>query len=91
VALRTPADQVGSVTGVVGAAGGLGGFLPPLVMGSLYGAYESYAIGLALLAVVAAVALGFTLTTVRASAEGGERKAHTGSRSGHGTTAGTTA
>ncbi|MFE1800714.1 MFS transporter, partial [Streptomyces sp. NPDC059517] len=40
VALLTPADQVGSVTGLVGAAGGLGGFLPPLVMGSLYGAYE---------------------------------------------------
>ena len=26
-------DRVGSVTGVVGAAGGLGGFFPPLVMG----------------------------------------------------------
>lgn len=30
---RVPTDQVGSVTGVVGAAGGLGGFLPPIVMG----------------------------------------------------------
>lgn len=63
VALLTPANQVGSVTGVVGAAGGLGGFLPPLVMGSLYGG--TYAIGLALLALVAAAALAFTGTGVR--------------------------
>ncbi|WP_076971696.1 MFS transporter [Streptomyces sparsogenes] len=65
VALLAPANKVGSVTGVVGAAGGLGGFLPPLVMGSLYGAYGSYALGLALLAVVAAAALTFTGTGVR--------------------------
>jgi MFS transporter, NNP family, nitrate/nitrite transporter len=35
VGTRVPAAQVGSVTGVVGAAGGLGGFLPPIVMGLL--------------------------------------------------------
>ncbi len=80
VALRTPADQVGSVTGVVGAAGGLGGFLPPLVMGSLYGAFESYAIGLVLLAIVSAGALAFTLTAVRASSAGGEGKSRAGRR-----------
>jgi NNP family nitrate/nitrite transporter-like MFS transporter len=90
VALLTPANQVGSVTGVVGAAGGLGGFLPPLVMGSLYGAYESYAIGLALLAIVAAAALAYTLTGVRAAAEGGERKQRAGRPRGR-RTAGTTA
>ncbi|MFH8769665.1 nitrate/nitrite transporter [Streptomyces sp. NPDC085866] len=65
VVLLAPADKVGSVTGVVGAAGGLGGFLPPLVMGSLYGAYGSYALGLVLLAAVAATALVFTGTGVR--------------------------
>ncbi|PPK66637.1 MFS transporter [Actinokineospora auranticolor] len=65
VALVTPADKVGSVTGVVGAAGGLGGFVPPLVMGALYGAFSSYAVGLAALAVVAALTLLFTLTAVR--------------------------
>ncbi|MBO8186464.1 MFS transporter [Streptomyces sp. DW4-2] len=65
VALLAPADKVGSVTGVVGAAGGLGGFVPPLVMGSVYGAFGSYAIGLVLLAVVAAAALTFTETGVR--------------------------
>ncbi|EXU61936.1 MFS transporter [Streptomyces sp. PRh5] len=68
VALLAPADKVGSVTGVVGAAGGLGGFVPPLVMGSLYGAYGSYALGLVLLAVVAAAALTFTGTGVRHAA-----------------------
>ena len=35
-----------SVTGVVGAAGGLGGFVPPLVMGFVYGRTGSYGIGL---------------------------------------------
>lgn len=65
VALLSPASKVGSVTGVVGAAGGLGGFVPPLVMGSLYGAYGSYALGLVLLALVAAAALAFTGTGVR--------------------------
>lgn len=90
VAKRTPANQIGSVTGVVGAAGGLGGFLPPLVMGSLYGEYGTYAAGLALLAIVAAAALVFTLTGVRSATEGGERKPRTGRRHGH-RTAGTTA
>jgi MFS transporter, NNP family, nitrate/nitrite transporter len=57
VAQRAPAQQVGAVTGIVGAAGGLGGFVPPLVMGSIYGASGSYAWGLVALAVVAAVAV----------------------------------
>ncbi|MDV6014229.1 MFS transporter [Haloechinothrix sp. LS1_15] len=51
VALLTPGDRVGSVTGVVGAAGGLGGFVPPLLMGVFYGWLQSYALGLGLLAV----------------------------------------
>ncbi|MEU3143051.1 MULTISPECIES: MFS transporter [unclassified Streptomyces] len=80
VAQLTPAGQVGSVTGVVGAAGGLGGFLPPLVMGSLYGAYGTYAAGLVLLAVVSAAALAYTLTGVRAAAEGHRDKPPAGSR-----------
>ena len=65
VARLAPADRVGSVTGLVGAAGGLGGFLPPLVMGSVYGSYGSYALGLVLLAGVAAAALAFTAATVQ--------------------------
>jgi len=53
------------VTGVVGAAGGLGGFVPPLLMGSLYGSTGSYALGLLLLAGVAGLALVFATTVVR--------------------------
>ncbi len=34
----TPQPKVGSVTGIVGAMGGLGGFVPPLVMGAIYSA-----------------------------------------------------
>ncbi|GLZ02048.1 MFS transporter [Actinoplanes sp. NBRC 103695] len=57
VAQKAPAQQVGSVTGVVGAAGGLGGFVPPLVMGVIYGQLDDYALGLVLLAAVSAAAL----------------------------------
>ena len=56
VALWFP-QQVGAVTGVVGAAGGLGGFFPPLVMGVVKSATGGYAIGFLLLACVAAGAL----------------------------------
>ena len=65
VALLAPGDKVGSVTGFVGAAGGLGGFLPPLLMGTFYGQFGSYALGLGLLALAAAALLVFTLTKVR--------------------------
>ncbi|MER6526802.1 hypothetical protein [Streptomyces sp. NPDC001508] len=57
--------------------------LPPLVMGSLYGAYGTYGAGLALLAVVAAAALAYTLTGVRAAAEGGEHTPRTDRPGGH--------
>jgi NNP family nitrate/nitrite transporter-like MFS transporter len=53
VAQQAPANKVGAVTGLVGAAGGLGGFVPPLAMGSIYGGLGSYAAGLLALAVVA--------------------------------------
>jgi MFS transporter, NNP family, nitrate/nitrite transporter len=60
--------RVGSVTGVVGAAGGLGGFFPPLVMGAVYSATGDYSLGFVLLAVTAAVALAYTGTAVRTRA-----------------------
>ncbi|HEX5497440.1 MAG TPA: MFS transporter [Mycobacteriales bacterium] len=65
VASLAPASRVGAVTGVVGAAGGLGGFVPPLVMGGIYGATGSYGLGFTLLAIVAAAAAGLTAVTVR--------------------------
>ncbi|MET8483115.1 MFS transporter [Streptomyces tendae] len=70
VALLAPVYRLGSVTGVVGAAGGLGGFVPPLVMGSLYGTYGSYALGLLLLGAVAAAALTYTVTRLHRTAVG---------------------
>lgn len=61
VALAAPADRVGAVTGIVGAAGGLGGFFPPLVMGATYDSIDNdYTTGLALLSVVSLLALLYT-------------------------------
>ena len=66
--LVTP-ERVGAVTGVVGAAGGLGGFFPPLVMGAVYGGTGRYAIGFLLLAATAAAALSFTALVVGRAAQ----------------------
>jgi NNP family nitrate/nitrite transporter-like MFS transporter len=68
VAQVTDPVRVGGVTGLVGAAGGLGGFVPPLIMGYVYGRTDSYAIGLWLLSVTAALTLALTLTIVRRTA-----------------------
>jgi NNP family nitrate/nitrite transporter-like MFS transporter len=69
VAELAPAERVGSITGIVGAAGGLGGFFPPLVMGATYNeAAHSYTIGLVLLTITAAGALLFTLFGIRRKA-----------------------
>ncbi len=67
VARRSPAKSVGSVTGIVAAAGGLGGYFPPLVMGATYDkADNNYTVGLLLLVATAAVALGYTALRLRA-------------------------
>jgi NNP family nitrate/nitrite transporter-like MFS transporter len=50
-------DDVGTVTGVVGAAGGLGGFFPPLVMAFVKSATGDYLLGFLLLAATAVAAL----------------------------------
>jgi NNP family nitrate/nitrite transporter-like MFS transporter len=65
VARMVEVERVGAVTGVVGAAGGLGGFFPPLVMGVVYGTLGGYAVGFVLLAVTALGAALFTATVVR--------------------------
>ena len=41
VARLTPAARVGTVAGIVGAAGGLGGYFPPLIMGETYDAADN--------------------------------------------------
>ncbi|WP_153505012.1 nitrate/nitrite transporter [Cumulibacter manganitolerans] len=65
IAESTDPARVGGVTGIVGAAGGLGGFVPPLIMGAIYGQTQSYAIGLWMLAGAAALTLLLTVTAVR--------------------------
>ncbi|MFE0156115.1 nitrate/nitrite transporter [Nonomuraea sp. NPDC059007] len=61
VAKLVEASRVGTVTGLVGAAGGLGGYFPPLVMGAVYTATGAYTIGYLLLALTALTALLYTL------------------------------
>lgn len=72
IAQVTDPSRVGGVTGLVGAAGGLGGFVPPLIMGYVYGRTSSYAIGLWMLCVTAALALLLTVTIVRRTAASGQ-------------------
>ena len=63
--------QVGTVTGLVGAAGGLGGFFPPIVLGVLTDLTGSHTVGFALLSLFALgcwMVLWFTLLRVRRSA-----------------------
>ena len=74
IAKVTDPSRVGGVTGLVGAAGGLGGFVPPLIMGFVYGRTASYAIGLWMLCVTAALALLLTVTVVRRTASGQEAR-----------------
>ena len=67
VAPRAPAQSVGSVTGIVAAAGGLGGYFPPLVMGASYDQAENdYTFGLLLLVATALVALTYTALRLHA-------------------------
>jgi NNP family nitrate/nitrite transporter-like MFS transporter len=73
IAQVTEPARVGGVTGLVGAAGGFGGFVPPLIMGYVYGRTDSYAIGLWMLAVTAALTLVLTHTVVRTTARGRTR------------------
>lgn len=57
------AQDVGTIGGIIAAAGGLGGYFPPLVMGATYDpANRSYFVGLMLLAAFAAVAFLLTFT-----------------------------
>ena len=63
-------DRVGAVTGVVGAAGGLGGFFPPLVMALVKGQTGSYALGFVLMAAVAVIAFTVLIGVSRTPSPG---------------------
>ena len=69
---RRTQERVGSVTGIVGAAGGLGGFLRPGHGHDLRRADHSYTVGLVLLCLTAVAALVITLSGTRI-AGGGQR------------------
>lgn len=78
VARRAPAQSVGSVTGIVAAAGGLGGYFPPLVMGTTYDPVDNdYSIGLMLLVATALVAFLYTALRLRAQEPTAARKEST--------------
>ncbi|HEX8037086.1 MAG TPA: nitrate/nitrite transporter [Ktedonobacterales bacterium] len=51
------AKDAGTVTGLVGAAGGLGGFFPPLIMGAVKSTSGNYSVGYLLLALTSGVCL----------------------------------
>ncbi len=65
VGKRVP-ERVGAMTGLVGAAGGLGGFMLPFAFGALASATGTFTAGFALLAVVAAAASAAVGTRDRA-------------------------
>jgi len=50
-------QSVGAVTGLVGAAGGLGGFFPPLVLGAIRQATGTFTFGFVLLSVFSLICL----------------------------------
>jgi NNP family nitrate/nitrite transporter-like MFS transporter len=56
--------QAGTVTGLVGAAGGLGGFFPPLIMGLSKTNFGNYTLGYILLALVTVTCLGIAWKTL---------------------------
>src|SRR5699024_11133375 len=61
IAQRSDPARVGSITGFVGAAGGLGGFVPPILLGAMWSATQDYSLWLLLLAGFTAIALLITL------------------------------
>lgn len=62
--------RVGAVTGVVGAAGGLGGFFPPIVMATVKTVMGSYTLGFLLLSATAVACLA-VLALMRTPGAGG--------------------
>jgi NNP family nitrate/nitrite transporter-like MFS transporter len=60
-------EATGAATGIVGAAGGLGGFFPPVVMGIVKDHFDTYALGFVGLVVFAVVCLLVAVMMRRAS------------------------
>jgi NNP family nitrate/nitrite transporter-like MFS transporter len=65
-------EATGAATGIVGAAGGIGGFFPPIVMGIVKDHFDTYALGFVGLLVFAGICLAVALSMrVRGAAPGG--------------------
>ena len=60
-------QATGAATGIVGAAGGLGGFFPPVVMGIVKDHFDTYALGFVGLLLFTVVCLVVAVTMRRAS------------------------
>ncbi|SEN02804.1 MFS transporter, NNP family, nitrate/nitrite transporter [Mesobacillus persicus] len=58
--------NIGAVTGVVGAAGGLGGFFPPILLGIFMDYLGEYTLGFVLLSLFALVCLVYNSDRIRA-------------------------
>ena len=63
-------QETGTVTGLVGAAGGLGGFFPPILMGLVRDATGAYSIGFMLLSEIALGCLIVNLLVMQRRATG---------------------
>lgn len=50
-------NELGLMTGIVGAAGGLGGYALPLILGQLYSTSQSYTPGFIILALITAISM----------------------------------
>jgi NNP family nitrate/nitrite transporter-like MFS transporter len=61
-------DNAGAAAGIVGAAGGLGGFFPPLVMGGVKDAFGSYTLGFVGLLLFCSGCLALAVWLLRAQA-----------------------
>lgn len=67
VSRRAPAGSIGSVTGIVAAVGGLGGYFPPLVMGATYDpVHNNYTVALTMLVATAVLLFGYTAVFLHA-------------------------
>ncbi|MBW7475852.1 MFS transporter [Paenibacillus oenotherae] len=60
--------NTGAVTGIVGAAGGIGGFFPPIVLGIINDLSGAYTLGFVLLMITACACLWMNLATKRLKA-----------------------
>src|SRR5204862_7996802 len=66
------AKDTGTVTGLVGATGGLGGFFPPLMLGVIKTQTGSYALGFVLLSAFCLLCLAINYSVFLRPRKGGQ-------------------